>query len=329
MTRAHAGLVRLAVLVATTLAGSIASAQSAPKAPVTETQNDTETKVHFQRGVKLYSEEDYRAALVEFKRAYDLSANRAILYNIGQTYFQLREYAAALQTLEEYLRVQGPQLPAQRRQQVEKDIEELNGRVAKVTIETNVPGAQITVDDVSVGASPVGPVDVSAGLRKFGATKDGYVPVVQSVELAGGDTTKVRLELVAVPVEKPSAPTSDVSGGSGNPTSREPLSPMVFVGYGAGVVGLAAGTVFGAIALGTKSDLDARCADRICPTSERNTGDSLTLQATASTIGFGVGLIGVGIGTYFLLTGQERTTASTGRVTPWFAGTSAGIGGSF
>jgi len=54
---------------------------------------------HFQRGVTLYNETDYRAALVEFRRAYDLAPNAAVLYNIGETEYQLRDYASALITL--------------------------------------------------------------------------------------------------------------------------------------------------------------------------------------------------------------------------------------
>jgi len=38
---------------------------------------------HFQRGVTLYSETDYRGALVEFKRTAALIPNPAVLYNIA------------------------------------------------------------------------------------------------------------------------------------------------------------------------------------------------------------------------------------------------------
>jgi PEGA domain len=326
--------VALATLTAFALAAAPAASAEPPAKPppVVDAKTEADTKVHFQRGVKLYSEEDYRAALVEFKRAYEVSANRAILYNIGQTQFQLREYAAALRSLEEYLRADGPQLPATRRQQVEKDIEDLHGRVAKVTVETNVAGAEIALDDSPLGAAPLaGPVDVSAGVRKFSASKEGYVTVVRSVELAGGDTTKVRLELIAAaPVEVPARPAEVSTSPLPAAQQRGGLSPMVYVGYGVAAAGLAAGTVFGAIALGTKSDLDARCVDRVCPTGERASGDSLTLQATASTVAFGIGVVGIGVGTYFLLTGGKSTSsAGARRVTPWFAGTSAGVGGTF
>ncbi len=313
-------------------------AQPAPAADSTAGA-PAETKVRFQRGVKLYTEEDYRAALVEFKRAFELSGNRAILFNVGQTQFQLRDYAGALQSFEEYLRGSGTQLSAARRQQVEKDIEDLRGRIAKVTIETNVPGVDVTLDDAPLGVAPLSSaVVVSAGIRKFGATKEGYSPVVRSIEVAGGDVTTLRLELVAVPAPHtpslqppPPHPPSGATATTPRASESRSISPVVLAAYGVGAAGLATGAVFGALALGTKADLDARCENRICPTSERSNGNALTTQATISSIGFGVGLVGLGVGTYFLLSGgtSPTTTASAPRVTPWFTGTSAGLSGAF
>ena len=335
MSRARTLGAAVLVAVAVALAGAPARADRTGPASSTDPKADTsaETKTHFQRGVVLYTEEDYRAALVEFKRAYELSSNRAILYNIGQTQFQLRDYAGALQSFEDYLGAGGPQLPATRRQQVEKDIEDLRGRVATVTIETNVEGAEVTIDDASLGAAPLaGPVRVSAGVRKLVAKKPGFAPTSRSVELAGGDTATVRLELVAVSTERPARSTpiapSPRPGSSG-------ASPLMLAGFGIAAVGVATGTVFGVLALGTKADLDARCLNRVCPAGERSLGDSLSLQATASTIAFGVGLAGLGLGTYFFVTGRSTAASSTSAssasrvVAPWFAGTSGGVAGTF
>src|ERR1043165_5818761 len=77
--------------------GSVAHAEPASDSSVKEAGK------HFQRGVTLYNEADYRAALVEFKRAYEIAPNSAVLYNIGQTYYQLQNYAAALVALGRYL----------------------------------------------------------------------------------------------------------------------------------------------------------------------------------------------------------------------------------
>ena len=117
-----------------------------------------EARKHFRRGVTLYGESDYRGALVEFKRAYELAPNAVVLYNIGETYYQLQNYAAALAMLERYL-TEAP-TSAPHRREVEQTLEVLRTRVGKVRITTNVPGCEITVDDELIGRTPLtNPID--------------------------------------------------------------------------------------------------------------------------------------------------------------------------
>src|SRR5947209_7085814 len=86
-----------------------------------------EAAKHFQRGVDLYNDGDFRGALVEFKRAYTTWPRSNVLYDIGQTEFQLLEYAAALRSMERYLAETGPN--AAHRSEVETTVEVLRGRV--------------------------------------------------------------------------------------------------------------------------------------------------------------------------------------------------------
>jgi len=52
---------------------------------------------HFRHGVALYKDGDYAGALVEFRRAQDISPNYRVLYDIGQSLYQLQRYAEALE----------------------------------------------------------------------------------------------------------------------------------------------------------------------------------------------------------------------------------------
>ena len=60
-----------------------------------------EASKRFRRGVKLYNDGDFVAALIEFKRAYELEPNYRVLYNLGQTSRELKDYAAALRAYEQ------------------------------------------------------------------------------------------------------------------------------------------------------------------------------------------------------------------------------------
>jgi hypothetical protein len=153
-----------------------------------------EASKHFQRGVALYGEADYRAALVEFRKAYEIAPNATVLYNIGQTYYQLQNYAAALTTLERYLAEAGS--TASHRPEVEQTLEILQSRVGRISVTSNVAGCEIAVDDEHVARSPLRePVLVSIGHRKVTATCDGRPADTRYVDVAAGDTAPVQFSL--------------------------------------------------------------------------------------------------------------------------------------
>jgi hypothetical protein len=188
---------------------------------------------HFQRGVTLYNEADFRAALVEFRRAYETAPNAAVLYNIGQTYYQLQNYAAALVALGRYLTEAGPTAP--HRREVEQTIDTLQSRVGKVAISTTAPGADVTVDDELVGKTPLDDaVLVSIGRRKITALRDGRVTETRFVDVAAGDTVTVSLN----------ADVRGTPGGRTDPPNPGPSKNMITTGWvvtgiaGAAAIGL-------------------------------------------------------------------------------------------
>jgi len=158
-------------------------------------QKIEEAMPHFQRGVELYDENDFTNALIEFRRAYDLAQDFHVLYNVAQTCYQLQNYACALDSFEHYLSA-GSGLPRDRRAYVEKEVAKLRARVAQVTVIVNVPNADVMVDDEKVGVSPIGhPITVSQGKRKLTASVEGRPPATKTIEVAGGDSTSVRLDI--------------------------------------------------------------------------------------------------------------------------------------
>jgi tetratricopeptide (TPR) repeat protein len=217
-------------IVSITLAGTLAgllTGLSGGLAPVAYADPQPGSSVkeagkHFQRGVALYNEADYRAALVEFRRAYDIAPNAAVLYNIGQTYYQLQNYAAALSTLDRYLNEAGATAP--HRSEVEQTLATLQARVGKVAITTNVPDCEITIDDELVGRTPFRePLLVSIGRRKVTAMREGRPAETRFVDVAAGDTVPLTLALsdpTATPLASPGAIASPHEpGGTGYVTT--------------------------------------------------------------------------------------------------------------
>jgi hypothetical protein len=207
---------------------------------------------HFQRGVTMYNEADYRAALVEFRRAYEVTPNPAVLYNIGQTYYQLQNYAAALVALGRYLTEAGQAAP--HRREVEQTIDTLQTRVGKVAVTTTQPGCDITVDDEFVGKTPLDePVLVSIGRRKITALRDARPTESRFVDVAAGDTVKVTLSGAETSARTAAAPAS---GSGDQPTRRNPITTGWYVTGGLGTIAVVAGVAAFVESRSLQSDRD-------------------------------------------------------------------------
>jgi hypothetical protein len=155
--------------------------------------------------VSLYGEADYRGALVEFKRASGLVPNPAVLYNVGETEYQLQEYASALVTFERYLAESGAADP--HRAEVEAAVRTLKTRVGHLSITSSPSDAEITIDDQPIGKTPIDKlVMVSAGRRKVVATLAGRAPATKYIDVAAEDVVTVSLQLPPPSAAPPDQP---------------------------------------------------------------------------------------------------------------------------
>jgi hypothetical protein len=183
-----------------------------------------EAQQRFQRALELYEEGNLDAARTELQRAYELAPNFKLLYNLGQIEFELHDYPAALASFEKYLAEGGAKVPDARRTQVEADVEKLKARVARVDITADVAKADVFVDDVQIGSTPLGhTLVVSAGRRKITVSKSGYLAVTRWVELAGGDSTQVNVELAEPPPNHPT-PQAPIAPAAPVRTSATPAT---------------------------------------------------------------------------------------------------------
>ena len=186
-------LVLAALSGAPLLASSAAEAQ--PQA-ATSAKNLEEAKSRYQKGLQLYDDGAFDAARVQFERANELAPSYRILYNIGLVYKQLNEFVGSLNALQRYLQEGGPEVPEDRKAEVNKLIESLKGIIASANVEVNVPNAEISVDDKAVGKSPLSaPVLLNPGRRKISAKLEGRLPDAKVIEVASGDKASVVLKL--------------------------------------------------------------------------------------------------------------------------------------
>lgn len=213
-------------------------------------------RVHFLRGVDFFKEGNFAAALVEFKRANQTAPNYRILFNLAQTYLELHDYANALRSFEEYLESGGAEVRPARRAEVEEEIRKLRGRVAVLTIRSNLAESELLIDDNPSGNLPLtGPMLISAGRHTVSMRKNGTVRALQVVEVSGGDSATV--ELSATAPEPPPSPAPAVAAA---PTVEpSPGKSTAFWVSLTSASALAVGTaVTGILALNAQSDLNHR-----------------------------------------------------------------------
>jgi hypothetical protein len=264
---------------------------------------------HFQRGVDLYADGDFRGALVEFKKAYATWPRANVLYDIGQTEYQLLDYASALRTMERYLSETGANAP--HRQDVENSVEILRGRVGHVDLTTE-GGCEVTVDDQPAGNTPLDtPILVSVGSRKLAVSCPGGRTVNRRVEVAAGDTLRVELH-------PPAPPIAAVRAAMNGPVrDRKPSAPSK--GYITSwiVTGV---LVAGAVGLGTASLVEQSKLSTMRDTypTTKDALDAQTRLASSLAISTDVlgaaSLVAIGVSTYLTIKYQRDTREYNKRV---------------
>ena len=191
----------------------------------------------FQQGVDLYREGSYEGALAEFRKAYQISPSYRVLYNIAQTQYALHDYVGAHRSLAQYTTEGLGDITPERRAQVDEMSARLAERIAHLRIATNVAGADIRVDDVSVGTTPLSvPIPVNVGTRKVSALKAGSPPAVRVLTVAGQENVKVDLQ-IEDPMVTPAAPASRAAHGAATAAGASLSTPLTVKAPGSGPPG--------------------------------------------------------------------------------------------
>jgi tetratricopeptide (TPR) repeat protein len=200
--KAHVALV--AFLALSPLASSLDAAAAPPETPASDPKVVEEARQRFQKGVQLFKEWSFEAALAEFRKAYQLAPSYRVLYNIAQVHYELKNYVDALKAFRQYLNEGAGDVAPDRRTQVEAEIRKLEGRVGYIEVIANVDTAQVAIDDVPVGILPMkSPILVNPGMRRVSVIKPGFGTTARNVTIAGGDHAQVQIELNEAVASRP------------------------------------------------------------------------------------------------------------------------------
>ena len=119
---------------------------------------------------------------------------RAATQNAALCLRRLRRYDEELETLE--LLLAFPELTAPERAWTERELAAVRGLVGSLVLDVAEPGAAISIDGRPRGATPApAPLRVPAGSRVVRVFKPGFAPAEVRVDVAGGQSVPVRIQL--------------------------------------------------------------------------------------------------------------------------------------
>jgi hypothetical protein len=273
---------------------------------------------------KLVDAGNLDAACPKFKASYELDPGGGTLLNLADCYEKQGKLALAWSTFKEALVAAQRDGRTERIDFANQHIGKLEGRLAHLSVNlaasARAPGTIIYVDGAALAEQAWGiAMPVDPGKHVVRAEAPGKQPFETSVETAAGaDGEHVEIPALKDAAGGTTAVGGEVSEGSASPSKPGSLRTVGWVLEGVGVVGIGVGSFFGLRAMSRWSDRKDNCVGG-CNEAAKTAGDEASTAATISTIGFGVGLVSIGVGTYLLLSssGEKQATESVGSKVQW------------
>jgi hypothetical protein len=146
----------------------------------------------------LYEDGDYAGAYTKLESAYLASKDSRLLWNMAACEKALRHYANVINLLERYLKEGGALIGADERQATHELVETVREFVNELRLDVLPAGVEVYVDGVKAAISPLtGPLRVDMGKRKLRFQKEGFVPYEAEMDLAGGKSAELKVQLQA------------------------------------------------------------------------------------------------------------------------------------
>jgi hypothetical protein len=191
-------------------------------------------------------------------------------------------------------------------------------RIGYIDIAINEDGADIRVDDLPVGTSPLPTtVPVNAGPRRISAVKPGFAIAARNITVAGGDQVKVLLDMPepVIPrgLAKRSPAARSVPMVARTESMRSETSTPLLISLVATASCAVATGVFAWLALDAKRDFDGRL-DTFGSTKAQIDSDRSRMKNYALVAdGLGAATLAAGGVSLFLALTRHSTAASEKR----------------
>jgi len=154
-----------------------------------------EAKQDWDAARELYDAGDPKSALVHFERAYKTSKNPRVLFNVGVCWKDLTQYSQAIRAWRTQL-LRRDELDPKDVERTEQAIAAVRSFVSSLQLQSEPAGATVSIDGQEVGHTPFAePVAIDVGRRKLTLTKEGFLPLEQTIDVVQGTPLALSLKL--------------------------------------------------------------------------------------------------------------------------------------
>jgi len=260
----------------------------------------------FEEGRKAMDSKDFDTACTRFRESNRIDPAPGTVLNLARC----EEARGKLATAWELYRRALEELPEgdDRRPVASKLVDALTPRLPKLTIRLRAgapTGTVVRLGEVELAAGSLGvPVPVDPGEISLIVKSPGRRERTVAVTLSETERREIEVE----PGEPSGGDASSPIGAKGG-SSR---STVGWVVGGVGLAGLVVGSVTGAMLLGKKKTVDDNCnADKLCTQAGTDAAESGRSLAPWTTAGLIVGVAGIGVGAYLVLTSDSGNGTQT------------------
>jgi hypothetical protein len=301
-----------------------ALAFAATAAHAQTSKNAAGAEALYEQARGLMARGDFEHACPKFKQSYDLDPGGGTLLNLAECYEKQGRFASAWSSFKEALVTAQRDGRPERVEYAKKHLAIVEPKVSKITIEVpndaNEPRLSVSLDGAPLGGAAWGvgmPVD--PGPHQITASAPDKQSYEQTVQIDNGSTS-VKIPKLEATTGAPAtvAVDQDVEKKAvvDEPKSGNSQRTVGFVIGGAGVVALGVGSYFGLHAMSKWNTRDDICNKTGCTDVAKKAGDDAKSAALISDIGFGVGLIAAGVGTYLVLSAKPTNESNSARARP-------------
>jgi hypothetical protein len=276
-----------------------------------QAQNPAAAEALFEQGRAAMAAGSYDIACARFRDSDKLDPAVGTRFNLADC----EERRGRLATAWSLFRGVASELPSgdDRRPIAEQRAQQLAPRLPKVTLlrtPETPPELRVRIDGVELGEGSFGvPLPMDPGSHDLTLLRAaGAAPQTVSFALKEGEHSELPLTVASDVSESRGAEPVTLDRANDSTGARR---RWAYIAAGVGLGGVALGTVTGIVTLNKKATADANCSNESgrCNPAGVDANESGKTYAALSGVGFGIGVVGLAVGTYLWLTSSAHSSA--------------------